>query len=269
VDKLGAYAMIVGSRMGASFIVLFIGFLYVLRGRNRSTSLSMGLLSLSVAGSVQVLAMGIGVYLIQAGTLDGFQVQTGRLLRGLTDVFLDPISQTLALYLPGWGIFIAGLVIIMVSFSLFDRCLPDMTLKESGVGTISSLIYKPWVMFLLGSAITLISMSVSISLSILIPLSQRGFVRRENVVPYIMGANITTFIDTALAAVLLQNPAAFTIVMAEMVSLSIVSALILLINYGAYERALLSFVDWTTRDNRNLSLFMLGIFTVPLVLLVL
>ena len=38
VDKLGAFAMITGSRLGASFIVLFIGFIYVLRGRDRATS---------------------------------------------------------------------------------------------------------------------------------------------------------------------------------------------------------------------------------------
>ena len=42
LDKLGAFTMITGSRLGASFIVLFIGFIYVLRGRNRANSLSMG-----------------------------------------------------------------------------------------------------------------------------------------------------------------------------------------------------------------------------------
>ena len=48
INKIGAFAMITGSRLGASFIVLFIGFLYVLRGRDRSTGLSMGLYSLIV-----------------------------------------------------------------------------------------------------------------------------------------------------------------------------------------------------------------------------
>lgn len=48
ITKLEAFTMITGSRMGASFIVLFIGFIYVLRGRNRATSLSMGLTSLTV-----------------------------------------------------------------------------------------------------------------------------------------------------------------------------------------------------------------------------
>ena len=34
-NQLSAFTMITGSRLGASFIVLFIGFIYVLRGRNR------------------------------------------------------------------------------------------------------------------------------------------------------------------------------------------------------------------------------------------
>jgi Na+/phosphate symporter len=62
-------------------------------------------------------------------------------------------------------------------------------------------------------------MSVSVSLSILVPLSDRGFIRRENLIPYILGANITTFIDTLLASVLLDNPLAFTIVLVQMVSI--------------------------------------------------
>ncbi|MGH2543497.1 MAG: hypothetical protein ACRDIB_11890, partial [Ardenticatenaceae bacterium] len=191
VDRLGAYGMIVGSRMGASFIVLFIGFLYVLRGRNRATSLSMGLLSLSVAASIQLLALGIGIFLLRSGVVDHWQLSTGGALTGLADVILDPISQALNARLPGWSLFVIGLGIIMVSFNLFDRSLPEMSLKEGGVGAISQFVYRPWVMFLLGSAITLISMSVSLSLSILVPLSQRGFIRRENIIPYIMGANIT------------------------------------------------------------------------------
>ncbi len=45
IDQESAFRMLIGSRMGAGFIVLLIGFIYVLRGRDRSTSLSMGLLS--------------------------------------------------------------------------------------------------------------------------------------------------------------------------------------------------------------------------------
>jgi Na+/phosphate symporter len=162
-----------------------------------------------------------------------------------------------------------GLGIIMMSFALFDRCLPEMTIKGSQVGRTARLVYRPWVMFLLGAAVTLISMSVSISLGILVPLSDRGFVRRENVIPYIMGANVTTFIDTVLAALLLDNPVAFTVILAEMVSILIISALVLTLVYRRYEHAVLDFVGWCTASRRNLGFFTLAIFAIPIVLVLL
>lgn len=269
IDKLDAFAMITGSRLGASFIVLFIGFIYVLRGRDRATNLSMGLLPLSITGTTYLVGLVVGIALLHTSALDRFQLRTGLLLNSVMNFVFDPIVSALAGFLPGWALFIVGLGIIMVSFNLFDRCLPQMTVKESQVGRVSRLVYRPWVMFILGAAITLISMSVSVSLSILVPLSNRGFIRRENVIPYIMGANVTTFIDTLLASVLLDNQPAFTVVLVQMVSITLVSSMILLAFYRRYERAMLDFVAWVTANNRNLALFMITIFIVPLILLLL
>jgi solute carrier family 34 (sodium-dependent phosphate cotransporter) len=267
LDKLGAFAMITGSRLGASFIVLFIGFVYVLRGRDRNTSLGMGLLSLIVTATTYLPGLVLGAILLQTGVLDGVQLQSGMLIRSVVEQVVEPVSGIAVSLLPDWAVFVVGLGIIWLSFNLFDRCLPQMTLKESQLGWMSRLVYRPWVMFLLGAGITLISMSVSLSLSILVPLSARGFVRRENVIPYIMGANITTFVDTLLAAVLLNNPPAFTVVLVEMLSIAVVSILVLSIAYRAYERSTLRFVGWVTARNRNLALFMLTIFVVPVMLM--
>ena len=267
IDALSAFTMITGSRLGASFIVLFIGFIYVLRGRDRATSLSMGLLSLTVTGTTYLVGLVIGVGMLQTGLFDRVQPQSGTLLNSILDLVFDPIAGLLITFLPRWMLFLIGLGIIMLSFSLFDRCLPQMALKESQVGRMSRLVYRPWVMFVLGAGITLISMSVSVSLSILVPLSNRGFARRENVIPYIMGANITTFVDTLLAAVLLDNPAAFTIVLAEMLSITIVSIIILSSMYRRYERAMLAGVAWITAENRHLVLFMTTILVVPIILM--
>jgi Na+/phosphate symporter len=267
VDKLGAFAMITGSRLGASFIVLFIGFIYVLRGRDRANSLSMGLLPLTVTGTTYLAGLIVGAVVLQTRALDGVQLHSGALLSSVMDLIFDPIVKGVAGLLPEWTIFLVGLGIVLVSFNLFDRCLPQMTLKESQVGRVSRVVYRPWVMFTLGAAVTLISMSVSISLSILVPLSNRGFVRRENVIPYIMGANITTFIDTLLAAVLLNNPPAFTVVLVEMFSITLVSVFILATIYRRYERMMLHFVGWVTVSNRNLALFMMTIFLIPIVLM--
>lgn len=269
INALNTYTMITGSRLGASLIVLFIGFIYVLRGRDRATSLGMGLLSLVVTGSTHLLSLPLGLYLLDAGTLERYQIMTGTVLNALTDRVFDPIIGWLLGIVPPWSLFVIGFVVIMVSFSLFDRALPEMTLKESQIGRVSRFVYRPWVMFLLGAGITLLSMSVSISLSILVPLSARGFIRRENVVPYIMGANVTTFIDTLLAAVLLDNPMAFTIIFVNMVSITIISALILATMYRRYERMSLAFVTWAIADRRNFGVFIFIIVLIPVVLMLL
>ena len=269
ISQLETFTMITGSRMGASFIVLFIGFIYVLRGRNRVTSLSMGLTSLTVTWTTYLAGLLVGVIILQTGMLDGAQLQTGAVLSSIVDQIFDPIAGFLASFLPGWALFIVGMGIILASFNLFDRCLPDMAIKESQVGRVSRLVYRPWVMFLLGAGVTTISMSVSVSLGILVPLSNRGFIRRENVIPYIMGANITTFVDTLLAAVLLNNPAAFTVVLTEMVSIALVSLVILALFYHRFERNSLRLVAAITANNRNLAVFMVVLFVVPIVLLLL
>ncbi len=267
IDQLGAFTMITGSRLGASFIVLFIGFIYVLRGRNRSNSLAMGLLSLTVTGTTYLVGLVVGILLLRSNLLTPLQMHSGAVLTSITDYIFDPISAFFLSILPRWSLFLVGFGIILGSFNLFDRCLPEMSLKESNVGRVSRLVYRPWVMFLLGGAITMISMSVSVSLSILVPLSHRGFVRRENVIPYIMGANITTFIDTLLAAVLLNNPPAFTVVLTEMLSIAIVSAIILATIYPWYSRTILNLVTRISDNNRNLAIFMFIILFVPVVLL--
>ncbi len=141
-----------------------------------------------------------------------------------------------------------------------------MTIKESQVGRVSRLVYNPTIMFLLGAGVTLVSMSVSVSLSILVPLSHRGFVRRENVIPYIMGANITTFIDTLFAAVLLNNHDAVSVVLAQMLGVTLASLVIMLTAFRNYERSSLRFVAWVTEKNANMALFMIAIFILPLVL---
>jgi Na+/phosphate symporter len=229
----------------------------------------MGLLSLSVTGGTYTVGLVLGAIILQTGTLDSVQFHSGWLLTSITDSVFGPVAGFLLEFLPRWALFLVGLGIIMASFNLFDRCVPQMSIRESQVGHVSRLVYRPWVMFILGGAVTLISMSVSLSLSILVPLSNRGFVRRENVIPYIMGANITTFIDTLLAAVLLGNPAAFTVVFVEMISIAVVSIVILSTIYHRYERGMLDFVAWVTARNHNLALFMVTFFVVPIILMLL
>ena len=267
LQQLPAYAMLTGSRLGASFIVLFIGFVYVLRGHEKRAGLTMGLLALIVTISIYLPALVLGILLLEYGLVDGVQLGQGAALGSVLDQVLGPISQWLSSFLPGWAVMLAGLGVLWVSFWLFDRVLPEPNLEGGRFGRMAHLIYQPLVMFLLGSALTLITLSVSLSLSLLVPLSARGYVRRENAIPYIMGANITTFVDTLLATVVLGSSEAFTVVLVSMLSVTLFSLLVLVLISRRFQRAVLSLVEWATTSNRNLALFMFTILAVPLVLM--
>lgn len=268
IDQVSAYAMITGSRLGASLVVLLIGVIYMLRGHERLASLTTGVLALSVTASIYLPALPLGYLMMTSGVLDGLIPLNprGSVLSVIDVVFGPPVALASRL-LPEWMVFLLGLGVIIASFNLLDRALPNFSLKESAFGQVARLLYRPIVTFSLGFGLTLLTMSVSVSLGLLVPLSARGYIRRENLVPYIMGCNISTFIDTLIAGLLLGNPKAAIIVLAEMLSILIISLIVLLFFFPTYERIVLRFVVGVTRTRKRLVVFLIAIFVLPIVLL--
>jgi sodium-dependent phosphate cotransporter len=213
ITAIQSFTMITGSRLGASFIVLFVGFIYYLRGHQRAASISIGVLALLTTAAIYLPALAIGYWLLTSGALRSLQISATTPVSSVIDAIFDPIIGLIKqLGLPGWATFAIGIGALMLGFNLLDRALPEMHAERSSFQRIGRLVYRPMAMFLLGCAVTSLTLSVSVSLSILVPLSAKGLVRRENTLPYIMGANITTFIDTLVAALINGGPAAFTIV---------------------------------------------------------
>jgi len=262
------FMMINGSRMGASFIVLFVGFLYMVRGHESKRSMSMGLLAMLTTWTTYIPVMLLGSYFLTHGTFEALRFSASAELASFLDAIFDPIVIWITGWAPGLLVFVVGVLTILLAFNLIDHALPEIKLSGSEFGEAPNLLFRPIVMFLIGGAITAVSMSVSVSISLLVPLSARGYIRRENVIPYIMGANITTFIDTLVASLFMNNPASFTIVLVEMLSVSIVSLVIMLFIYRFYERQILDLANRITATRHGFSLFMLLLVGVPIVLLI-
>lgn len=273
LSPLEGYAMITGSRLGASLIVLVIGFIYAVRGHERTSSLSMGVLSFLVTAVVQVAALALGGSMIVARMTPQVRIEAVGAFTSVVDRTMGGSAQLVAERADAIGgpalTFLTGLGLILASFALFDRGLPPLGLKGTALGDVARVLYRPSVMFALGLAVTFVSMSVSVSLSLLVPLSARGYVKRENVVPYIMGANITTYMDTLLGALIISSAVAASVVLTQMVAVLIVSTLILAFALRPFENAVLKIMVWTTASPRNLGVFVLSLFAVPLVLLAL
>lgn len=270
LDALQTFTMITGSRLGASLIVLVVGFLYYLRGYRRAASIAIGVLALLTTAAIYLPALALGYWVLSSGIVGTINAEADVPLTSFLDWLYEPILALIdSLGLPGWGLFVAGILLLLAAFALLDRALPQIEPGTGEFSRIGRLVYRPMVMFALGMAVTSVTLSVSVSLSILVPLSARGLVRRENTLPYIMGANITTFIDTLVAALIVGGAPAFTIVLVEMVSVAILSLIVILLFYRRFQRLVLRTQDAIVRDRRTLAAFLAIMLIVPVVLLIL
>jgi solute carrier family 34 (sodium-dependent phosphate cotransporter) len=261
--QLQTFTMLSGSRLGASFVVLLVGFLYALRnrGRNRGESIGMGVLALSLTAIVYVPGMLIGYAILKSGALGGIHWSASSDVLSIVDVIWGP-AVDLITGLPGWTLLPIGLGLILLAFRLLDNVLPQLDGERHGGGK-GSWMKRPWPMFGLGCLVATLTLSVSVALTLLVPLASRGYITRRESIPYIMGANITTLADTLVAAMILGNPVAVQIVLAEAIAVSIVSLFYLALLYGPLTRGIMALDEWVVSTNRRLWFFVAILFVLP------
>jgi sodium-dependent phosphate cotransporter len=265
--ELQTFTMLSGSRLGASFVVLVVGFVYAVRHRDRDrrASIGMGVLALSLTAVVYVPGMVLGYGILKSGALDGLRLNASEDVLSLVDYVWGPALNALTM-LPSWTLLPLGLAIILISFRLLDLVLPQVDGERHGSKRVD-MLKRPWPMFLLGCVVATITLSVSVALTVLVPLAARGYIRRDESIPYIMGANITTLADTLVAAMVLGNAVAVHIVLAEAIAVAAVSLVLLALAYRRLVDGVMRLDEWVVTSNRRLWLFVLVLFVLPAVLL--
>ncbi len=260
------FFMISGGRLGASFIVLFVGFLYYVRGRREPDGLYIGAVALITTALMYAAAIPLGYGFLKSGWFDGVRFGAPGLITGVNDAYA-PAVDFFAGFLPLLGLFVAGVVAVVVALKLFDAALPSLESTTPRVRRAIEFFHQRFTMFVLGMAITVLTVSVALSLTILVPLSMKGIVRRKNIIPYVMGAQIGTFVDKLFVSLLLDSPRAFTIVFSEMLAVTTVSLLILTFVFQPFRDLILGAASKATGSKRGFAIFLSAIFVIPLVLL--
>ena len=266
LTSLQTFTMLSGSRLGASFIVLVVGFIYAMRSPNRESSIGMGVLALSMTAIVYVPGMLIGYGILKSGILSGLDWHASAELSSFIDVVWGPIQDGIEAVVPGPLLFPVGLGVILLSFKLLDGVLPSLDAQRHAE-TRGHWLRRPWPMFFLGSLAALLTLSVSVALTVLVPLASKGYVKREEAIPYIAGANITTLADTLVAAMLLGKATGVQIVLAEAIAVTLVTLVFLAFLYRPVSQAIIRLDDWVVGTNRRLWLFVAGLFVLPLILM--
>lgn len=271
LNDIETFAMINGSRLGAAFVVLFIGFIYYLKGKGNGRSMAginVGIIALLVTASIYIPAMGLGMYLLKSGQLDSLRFGAPMIVKSSIAAIYGPILSGLQATLPNFAIFGIGIATLLLSFKVFDLILPEVNSIQSEF-KFKKLLYHPTMMFLVGAGITSLTLSVSVSLTLLIPLVIKGYIDRGKIIPYVLGANITTFVDTLFASLLLDVPRAFTIVLTEVFGVTIVSLATLLFFYKPYQSLMLYVSELAISRKRNLTVFLAVLMLIPALLLIL
>lgn len=269
IDATQAFTMLTGSRLGAAFVVLVVGTIYALRNTGsagRRAPISIGVLSLLMTMITYVPAAVVGYLLLDRGSFDGWDIGTSPRLTSLTDTLFGWPVDLAVDHLPGWALFPLGLATLLVGFWLFDKVLPSVGGEE--------LEHRPeqwyegkWPMFLLGGVVCLLTLSVSVALTVLVPLVAKGQIRRANTLPYIAGANITTLADTLVAAILLGNQDAVRVVVAVTLCVTAWTLFLLTFCYPAVRRTCLGVARRALESPHRLVAFVSVLFGVPLLLI--
>jgi Na+/phosphate symporter len=269
IDRTQAFTMLLGSRLGAAFVVLVVGTIYALRnkaGSGKRAPISIGILSLLMTVITYLPGALIGFVILQRGWLDGLDIGTSPRITSATDTMFGWSVDLLSEWLPEWMLFPVGLLVLLVGFAVFDRVLP--TIGEAELEDRPDAWYeRKWPMFLLGCGVCALTLSVSVALTVLVPLVAKGHLRRANTLPYIAGANITTLIDTLVAAILLGNQDGVRVVVAVTLGVTVWTLFILVFCYPLIRRFALGVANRALRSRRHLAAFVAVLFAVPIILI--
>jgi Na+/phosphate symporter len=269
IDASQAFTMLTGSRLGASFVVLVVGFIYALRraeGESRRAPMSIGILSLTMTMVAYLPGALIGYLLLTGGHLDSVNLAPPPGLTSVTDAAFGWAVDLAKDWIPGWGLFPVGLAILLLAFKAFDAALPQVD-SDRLEHRPDAWFRKPWAMFLVGCAVALVTLSVSVALTVLVPLVVKGYLKKEDTLPYIAGANITTLADTLVAAILLGNATASRVVLAQALGVLLWTLPLILVFYPTVRTGCLKVSKAALGSRYRLAGFIAILFSVPLSLI--
>lgn len=269
ISEVEGFTMLTGSRLGAAFVVLLVAVIYALRGGEgkRMAPVSTAVMALSTTALIYLPGAFLGLGLLRWGPYSRLDISFPGGFSDLLDVVYGGILDRIETW-PAGVLFLVGLGVLLVAFKLIDTVVPDLT-DEQIEGSRLSWLERKWPMFALGCLVALIAMSVSVALTVLVPLVAKGYVKRENILPYIIGANITTLGDTLLAAFLLDSAPAVRIVLAGIIGTTIVSVLLLTFAYPQIRSGVWRFQRTIVKggSKARLAAFTVGLFIVPIAII--
>ena len=260
------YLLVAGSRLGAAAIVVFIGALdFVQKDRySLQEGVSMGLLTFLVTHTIYLPATVVGYVALP------WVVRPVAPGDGVPDIDGGPtlVPEVCAAVTDTIGAlptFLLAVAMLFGSLQLFDRLLGSVetpALRDS----VFRHFKRRWLSFAIGLGITTLTTSVAFSLGVIVPLYNREYIEREELVPYVLGANIGTLFDALVVALLLPTAVGATAVLL-LLGLSTLVTLVALVGHDRYVAAIERVDDRLVEDRTAFVAFAVLLVVVPVALI--
>jgi len=264
VTEMEGFTMVAGGRMGAAFIVLLVGVLFALRGGagERVKAVSTAVLALTITAVMYVPGSAIGIALLRWDGFDNVSFTFPASFGGLVEAGYGWLLEMVDHWPPA-VLFIGGVALVVLSLKVIDSIVPRMD-ERSFAGSRLNWLQSKWPMFFLGLIVVILTLSVSVALTVLVPLVHKKYIKRENLIPYIVGADIGTLVDKLLVALLLHSRIATHIILAEIIGVSLIGIAIMVFAYGPFKRGTWKFQRQMVKSKPRLAMFTAALFVVPI-----
>lgn len=262
------FMMLVGSRLGGGAIVALIGALDYLQDPHRqslSEGTSLGLLTFLITFTIYVPVGVFGLVVLKTTEAEFLDMTRGLSIPVKSLQVFYPVTEVVVQLLGAAIALILAIGMLFASLWLFDELLERVhteTIRKYVFGHFK----RRWMAFAIGLTITALTTSVAFSLGVVVPLYNREFVRRDEIVPYILGANIGTLFDTLIVAFILETTTGVSIVLLVGGTATLLT-IVALLGYNLYTRVIDAGQNRLLADRRYFIGFGVLLVVMPSVLL--
>lgn len=273
ISEVQGFTMVTGARLGAAFVVLLVASIYAFRNNapGRKKPVSTAVLALVITAVIYLPGAMIGLMLLRTHAFGSVRLQAPPEFGGLIDVVYEWILVRIDASPPAL-LFAGGVVLLVFSFKFLDALVPHM--DQTRLQGRMSWLRSKWPMFFLGFVVVIATLSVSVALTVLVPLVAKGYVKREHLIPYIIGADLGTLVDKLLIAFVVGAGATHAsspprIIIAELVGTCIIGLIMMVFFYIPLRRAVWRFQRMVTKNEMRLAVFTACLFATPLTIIAL
>ncbi len=258
-------AIIMGTRGGVNSFLLITWLLMLFKWKSLKRSLWITVIQFLVTLSSTAIAAIFIFGVLKLGFMDDLSVFVAdwfvlnSFFEGITGFFSHYIKLLIKSPIILWIMWLGMLVWWLF---LFDKCFSfishgkDKRILKKIVSIESS--------FISGFVVTALTMSLSVSVAILLPLYLRKFINRKMLMAYILGANISTLFDTLFLWIMAKSIIGIKVILAFLFAVTL-WVILIMIGFKYYHKAISYLTDKILSNKIHFIIFTIIVMFTPLI----